>query len=243
MSVGSSCDEIHLIFSRLTAEKDFLDQLRQMLSPDEKERARLFRFDEHRNSFIVSRGLLRIILGKWIGAESLAIRFIYSSRGKPAVPNSHRVRFNLSHSGDFVVYALAMGQELGVDVELIRPVENMEDMAQHSFSAEECRELSTVPHDRRTKAFFDCWTRKEAFIKAIGHGLLYPLDRFQVTLLPDEPAGFVSINGRPGSETQWSLHDVSPVKEYAAALAVERRSSRIRAWKFESPVECARFYR
>ena len=243
MGVNPSCDDIHVIFSRLAAEKDFLDQLRQVLSPDEKERARLFRFDEHRNSFIVSRGLLRIILGNCVGTESSAIRFVYGSRGKPSTPNSRRIRFNLSHSGDFVVYALAKGQELGVDVEHIRPVENMEEIARHFFSADEFRELWTVPHDRRTKAFFDCWTRKEAFIKAIGHGLSYPLNRFQVTLLPDEPAGFVSINGRPGSETQWSLHDVSPTKEYAASLVVEHRSSRIRAWKFESPVECASFCR
>jgi 4'-phosphopantetheinyl transferase len=241
MYVRPAHNEIHLIFSSLAAGPEFLDRLWHSLSPDERDKARRFRFDKHRNSFIVARGLLRIILGRCIEAESSDITFVYGSHGKPALSDGEHIRFNLSHSEDIVLYAVGEDLDLGVDVEYIRPMQDLEHIACRFFCSAEQHELLTLPEDRRAKAFFDCWTRKEAFIKAVGDGLSHPLDRFQVTLRPEQPAEFVSLDGHPSSETQWMLYDAAPSEDFAAALAVENRNCRLRVWTFESPVNVGEF--
>lgn len=236
-------NEVHVIFSRLQASPELIAELWRTLSVDERDRADRFYFETHRSSFVAARGLLRIILGRYLKIEPGHVRFRYGNRGKPAVSDTGDISFNLSHSGDLVVYAVGEGQQLGVDVECIRAPEDMEQIAQRFFCSEEYRELLTVPAHLRAKAFFNCWTRKEAFVKALGDGLSYPLDRFQVTLHPTQPAAFVNIDGCTGGETPWSLHDVAPSDDYAAALVVESRTSNVRLWRFESPLQCANFCR
>jgi 4'-phosphopantetheinyl transferase len=140
-----------------------------------------------------------------------------------------------------VLYGLRQNREIGVDLEHIRLVSNMEEIARRYFSPAEYCEFLAVPRERRVKAFFDCWTRKEAFVKALGDGLSYRLDRFQVTLRPDEAAEFVSIDGRPGSEAGWSLYDVAPSESYAAAVALEGPNGVFQVRKFDTPQECVEF--
>jgi 4'-phosphopantetheinyl transferase len=232
-------DEILLVFTPVTTSPELLLSLRDLLSLDEQERASRFHFDEHRNRFIVGRALLRMILGTCIGAEPASLEFEYGPQGKPSLAGEERVSFNYSGSNDSAMYAVGVGSDLGVDLEHIRPLDDMTQIAERFFSAAEHRELLALPECDRAKAFFDCWTRKEAFVKAVGEGLSHPLDRFQVTLRPGQAAEFVSIDGQAGNETEWALHDVAPPSgDYAAALAVRNKSTRLRAFIFKSAIEC-----
>jgi len=242
MYLTPQCGEVHLISSGLAAEPRFVNHLRQLLSPDEQERARRFRFDKHRNAFVVARGLLRIIVGNCVGAEAPTVRFVYGYHGKPALADARHLQFNLSHSGGIVLYALGRNLEIGVDVEYIRPMEAMEDVARHFFHAAEYQELISIPGGRRARAFFNCWTRKEAFIKGVGAGLLYPLDRFQVTFQPDQSTESITTDDCAGSEMRWSLRDAAPSEEYAAAVAVKGENCHFRRWKFDSPIDCAKAF-
>lgn len=241
MHLRPSQDEVRLIFTRLRASHGFIKGLWQLLSADEREKANRFSFETHRTNFVMVRGLLRIILGCCIDVEPANVRFSYGSHGKPTLSDDRLISFNLSHSKDLVVYAVGAGQQLGVDLEYIRKLKDAEQIAQRFFCSVEHRELVAIPEALRPKAFFNCWTRKEAFVKALGQGLSYPLDRFQVTLQPGQPAEFLTIDGRLDSETQWSLYDVAPSADYAAALAVKNRISRVRVWRFESPAEFSIF--
>jgi 4'-phosphopantetheinyl transferase len=134
------------------------------------------------------------------------------------------------------------GRELGVDIERVRPLNDMHSIARNSFSAAESQDLFSLPSELQTGAFFKCWTRKEAFIKATGEGLSYALDQVQVTVHPYTRAEFVSIRGFPARQNQWTLYDISPDPDAAAALAVEVRNCFVRKWFFDNAGECARLF-
>ncbi len=230
-----SREEIQLIFSTLSASPDSERYLRELLSPDEQDRSDRFKFAKHRTSFIVARGLLRIVLGKYINAKPAAIDFAYGAYGKPVVKGTPQVHFNVSHSEQMVVYGLRLDREIGVDIEHIRPIGELEAIARQSFAPAECRDLLAIPEQHRTKAFFDCWTRKEAFIKFLGTGLSFPLHRFQVALGPGNPVQLIHVDGQPpGSRF---LRDIAPCGSHAATVASEGRDCRFRVWKLDRPEE------
>jgi 4'-phosphopantetheinyl transferase len=232
-------EDVELIFCKLVASPDSQKYLYSLLSPDERTRAAGFRFDKHRTSFIIARSLLRILLGNVTDAQPAAIAFRYGPEGKPVLDGAPHVHFNVSHSDDLVLYGLRRNHEIGVDIERIRDIDDLEAIAKQFFCPAECRELLTVSKQDRTKAFFDCWTRKEAFIKFLGTGLSFPLLRFQVTLTPGDPARLVHVDGQwPGS---WFLQDVAPSDGYAAAVASEVRNCRFRVWRLEQPEDGVRF--
>ncbi len=154
-----------------------------------------------------------------------AIELSYGARGKPALaPHSAAadLRFNLAHCDEVAVYAFSYGREVGVDVEAVRLLEDADDMAARFFSArEKTAYLALDPRDRPL-GFFNCWTRKEAFIKALGDGLYYPLDRFDVSLAPGEPARLLRVEGTPGDRCGWFLDGFAPAPGHVAAIAGER---------------------
>lgn len=242
MKRSISGDSTKLLFSSLAAPRHFTNRLRQQLSSEEQQRADRFRFEKHQTAFIIARGLLRILLGTYLDVEPVAIQFCYGSNGKPSVPDAPDLHFNISHSGEMVLYGFRQDRRIGVDVEHIRVVSNMEGIARRFFSAEEYRDLLTVPRGHRRKAFFDCWTRKEAFVKAVGDGLSYSLDRFRVALRPDQRAELISIDNRPGSEAGWSLYDIAPSESYAAAVILEDPPGDLQVRRFQTPQECAGCY-
>ncbi len=162
---------------------------------------------EHlRTSFTLARGALRLLLARAAGEPAAALRFTYGEKGKPSLAAAGRIRFNLSHSGGLALVAITLDCELGVDIEKIRPMPDLQDVARRFFSIREA-------------AFFRCWTRKEAYIKTIGDGLSAPLDGFAVSLRPDEPARLIHLNGDAAAARAWSLHDLEIDPGYAAALA------------------------
>lgn len=195
------------------------------LPEDERKRAERFRFDRHRERFIVCRGRLREILsGYWNGLPQ-AIRFRKGPGGKPAVNgNNSEICFNLSHCGGRALYAVAYGREVGVDVEAVRPKPKAAALVDRFFSANEKAAFQTLdPHDREV-AFFAGWTRKEAYVKAVGKGLRFPLDRFDVSLKPGDQNALLRVEGAPEEVKRWSLRDIDLGPDFRAALAVEMKN-------------------
>ena len=226
--------EVHLWSVDLSPGGARVEAFRRLLTPQEIERGERFHFDRHRRRFIVRRGALRRLAGAYLDLEPAAVRFEEGEKGKPFVPQSDaaeadRVHFNLSDSKDLAIYAFTRGAELGVDVEVLRPMPDAESIAEHFFSREECEALRRVPKDCIADAFFNCWTRKEAYIKAIGEGLSEPLDRFSVTLEPQDPARFIHLGGDPQRAAAWQLHHLIPEPGSVGALALEGDGWRVDA--------------
>jgi len=196
-----------------------------LLAADECERAGRFAFDHLRQSFTLARGALRILLARALGVTPEAIRFSYGEKGKPGLAAATPFRFNVSHSSALVLIAITSDCELGVDIEKIRPMPDLQSIAGRFFSGEETEALMSLRPDQREAAFFRCWTRKEAYIKAIGDGLSAPLDGFAVTLDPSLPARMIHLAGDRTAAGAWNLHDLLIEPGYAAALAYagERR--------------------
>lgn len=231
--------DVHVWGASLRQPESVLEGMRQTLSGDELERSERFRFQRHRAAFVISRGLLRTMAGRYLCAPPRELRFAYTPYGKPYLAGAFAdasLRFNLSHSHELVLYAFAADVEVGVDVEYMRPEFAGEEIARRFFSPREVESLSALPVGRRTEAFFKCWTRKEAFIKAVGEGLSFPLDQFDVTLAPDEPAALLSVRKDAREAARWSLLDVSPEPGYAAALVTEGRGMNVCFWRWQADV-------
>ncbi len=229
-NVVATNDEIHVWRASLDLPDPYVCQFRQTLADDEQQRADRFHFEKDRKAFVVARGLLRTILGRYLNMAPDAVRFSYNRYGKPAVEQA--VCFNLSHSAALAIYAVARGRDVGVDVECIRRLPDAQRIAERYFSERERTELRALPVDQRQEAFFRCWTRKEAYIKATGQGLSLPLDQFDVSLSPGEPATISHPRQDPEENASWSLRELDPGPGYAAALAVEGHDWQLRAWQW-----------
>ncbi len=212
--------------------EDVVQKFRSTLEDDEIRRADRFHFEKDRRAFVVSRGFLRQVLGRYLATKPEALRFSYGPYGKPALDGEHKdcpLRFNMSHSHGVGLVAVSEGKELGVDVEYIRADFATEDIARRFFSPREVAAFNALPPELRVNAFFRCWTRKEAYIKAIGLGLSQPLDGFDVTLAPDESPTLLRADRNDAS--RWSVSDIDVGSDYAAALVVEGQISNMRCWQ------------
>jgi len=212
---------VHVWPVSIQAPDSTVESFRRLLAPDETERAARFRFEHLRSSFILARGALRILLGRYLKSPPQDLTFSYGSKGKPTLRRPASLQFNASHSGDLALFAFTMDCEIGVDVEAIRPMPDSEDIAKRFFCTEETAELMSLPSGQRDRSFFLCWTRKEAYIKATGEGLSAPLDAFRVTLRPGEPARIIHLAGDPTAAQSWTLHDLAPGPGFAGALAYQ----------------------
>lgn len=208
----------------------------EWLSADERDRAARFRFPHLRERFIAGRAALRAILARYTGVCPERLRFRYGARGKPALADDSSLvapRFNLSHSGDLALFAVARDRELGVDLEHIRPLSDRENVMRLFFSEAEQAEHRSVTAELRERSFFVGWTRKEAYIKARGEGMALALDRFAVSLDPTAPATLLHVADEPDEPARWALRDLRPGQGYAAALAVEGHDWNLRCWQWE----------
>ncbi|HSE19062.1 MAG TPA: 4'-phosphopantetheinyl transferase superfamily protein [Pyrinomonadaceae bacterium] len=206
-----------------------LESFRRTLEPHELERAGRFHFEKHRRHFIVARGFLRSVVARYLETQPEALRFVYGTYGKPALASEHSLRFNLSHSNQVALLAVALDAELGIDVEHIRADFASEDIARRFFSRTEVEAFNALPKEEQVAAFFRCWTRKEAYIKAIGKGLSQALDAFDVTLEPDLPPAL--LRAEEDDASRWLLRDVHVGEAYAGALVVERRVAQVRFFR------------
>ena len=233
-SLALELNEVHVWRAPLDAGENTLERLERSLSPDERERAQRFVFQKDRRRFIVARAVLRVLLGRYLNQEPDRIRFVYGPEGKPALAETAAgsVRFNLSHSEALALYAFTRGREVGIDLEWINPRVAFEELAERFFTPGEASTLRALPDHAREPAFFACWTRKEAYMKAIGKGLSLPTQDFEVTLAPGEPAALISTRHDPDQAMRWSLLELDAGPGFAAALAVEGSGWSLKRWQW-----------
>ena len=196
-----------------------------LLSADEFQRATRFHFPVDRDRYIVAHTSLRGILARYLHCEPHQLSFTTGEYGKPALISNEGIDFNLAHSGDYALIAITRGRKVGVDVEHIRQDMELENIAHRYFSQREVTELLALPPEQREDAFFKCWTRKEAYIKAQGLGLSLPLESFDVSLTPDEPAILRATRPASWEAARWVLLPVEVDAHYAAAVAIENATS------------------
>jgi len=214
---------IHLV--DLTATPPALAAAERLLDAGELARADRFAFPRLRETFVLAHGVLRVLLARYAGLAPRALVLEAGTHGKPRLANA-AVEFNLSHSGKLAAYAFS-DDAVGIDIEEVRPLADLRQLARRSFCAGECADLSTVTGDAVVDAFYACWSRKEAFIKAVGSGLSFGIDRFRVSLLPGAEPAVLHVEGDDAG--QWQLHALDAGAGYAGAVAYRgpRRDLRI----------------
>jgi 4'-phosphopantetheinyl transferase len=230
-----SKDVVHIWRTDLNLPESQIQSLAKTLAPDEHNRANRFYFERDRKHFIAGRGILRSILGRYLSLEPAQLQLSYASRGKPTLANLDRgetLSFNLSHSHELAIYAIAHTSWVGIDLEHIRPMDKVEQLVKRFFSPREYAVICSLPDDQKQEAFFRAWTCKEAYLKAIGDGLP-GLDGVEVSLTPGEPAALLSIQGDEEAASRWSVYPLIPAPGYMAALAVEGQDWSLEYLKFE----------
>jgi 4'-phosphopantetheinyl transferase len=219
--VPLGADEVHVWRASLRPSASALARLEADLSPEERARADRFRFPELRTAFVAGRGVQREILSRYTGTAPRALAYRESAHGKPALSTGTDLRFNVSNAGDFALYAVTLRREIGVDLERLKPMPDGLDIARRFFSAPENEVFAALAEEARDLAFFHCWTRKEAYIKAVGEGLSMPLDRFDVAFAPGEPARILRTRGDEEEAARWTMCELHPGPGYVGALVVE----------------------
>jgi 4'-phosphopantetheinyl transferase len=238
-------DEIHSWCASLDVPPDASARLYATLTSDERTRSARFYFERDQQRFIVARGVLRDLLGRYLQTQPSQIRFVYNAFGKPDLSPEFtaRLKFNLSHSAGLALIAVATASNVGVDLEYIRAQSDYADIARRFFSAAEVDYLTALPSHLYAEAFFSCWTKKEAYVKACGEGLAIPLNSFSVPLTTDPghtPVDLDVASKGIVSAKRWSLYTLRPAPGYAGALAIEGTGWRLRQWQWKMPqrVEC-----
>lgn len=216
-------DRVELFRVNLNPPAVCVPAYRRLLSPAECDRVDRFVTDELTRRSLVCRAVLRWIVGATLSISPNEVRFQIGPHGKPSLSGDHgaQLEFNVSHTGDVALIAVAAGRTLGVDVEALDRRVNRDELAARFFSPQECQAYFALDESQRVAAFYRIWTCKEAYLKAIGAGLSFPLGKFSVSAAPDEPPGLLAVEGAPEETSRWSFVAIDVGDELAAALAVE----------------------
>jgi 4'-phosphopantetheinyl transferase len=228
-------DEIHVWRARLDLNASDMESLLQTLSSDERSRAERFRLKKDHHRFVVARGILRQLLGGYLRVAPSNLRFRYGPFGKPfLITNRGKddLLFNLAHAARLAVYAISHGRNVGVDLERVDPAPDWNTIAGSYFTPHEVKTLWTLPESARTKAFFDCWTRKEAYLKARGEGLSVGLDSFEALATPDNRVVLAAARHGRQEASRWTVQDILIDEGFSAALAVEGSAFVVRYWQW-----------
>jgi 4'-phosphopantetheinyl transferase len=233
-------DEVHIWCASLDVPPETSACLYATLTPDERSRSARFEFERDQQRFIVARGVLRDLLGRYVQTQPSQINFVYNPFGKPDLSPEfgNRLTFNLSHSAGLALIAIASASNVGADVEYIRARSDYADIARHFFSAAEVDHLIALPSHLYAEAFFSCWTKKEAYLKACGEGLAIPLNSFSVPLTTDRahaPVDLYVASKDIVPAKRWSLYTLRPAPGYAGALAIEGSGWRLNQWQWRMP--------
>jgi 4'-phosphopantetheinyl transferase len=214
-------DEVHVWLASLDRRQSELKFFESILAKDEMDRAKRFYFQKDRERFIAGRGLLRVILSSYVGVPPGEIFFTYGSNGKPGLKRQDgqpAIDFNLAHSGGTAIFAITQDRAVGIDIESVKYEFPVESVAERFFSEAEVAALRRLPEQMKKIAFFKCWTRKEAFIKALGDGLSCPLSDFDVSLTPGEPARLLHVKWASEEASRWCMEDIDCIAGCAAAI-------------------------
>ncbi len=229
-------NEIHIWFSVLDRIILDLYKLFQTLSADERMRAGRFHCYEDKKWFILRHGILRMILGGYLGVQPSELHFYHGKNGKPAITETsggETIQFNLSHSNGVALFAFTRDHEIGVDIEYIRDISDMEQLVGRFFSAQENELFRSMPKSQKREAFFKGWTCKEAFVKAIGDGLSRPLCNFDVSLTPGESSEVFKTEDGSKETSRWTIHNLKPAPHYMGAFAVKNNLSQLKCWRLD----------
>jgi len=225
-------NEAHVWLAHLPSAHAALSRLAAVLSPDEKERVARFRFEVHRERATLTRGILRMLLARYLHVDARDIAFSYGVHGKPFLKGLAALYFNTSHSGEYAAFGMTRAGDIGVDIEQIRDdMPRRQEIAHRYFASREHQALSALPEAERTRAFFELWTRKEAFIKARGDGLFSGLDEFEVSL--GEPR-VLSVNGNAAPSLEWQMFVLPEVAHYCGAAIVKARTVTPSFWQWSA---------
>lgn len=230
-----SSQEVHVWRVYIDTDDSITKKLQPLLSTDERLKAARFRFEKDSAKYIVTRGTLRIILGRYLDKKPEELKFSYNQYGKPAlhsINTNKLISFNVSHSHGLALIAVAQNWDVGVDIEYVRTNVNYEEIAERFFSPAEKVVWRLLPTSVKQEAFFNCWTRKEAYIKAKGMGLSIPLNEFDVSFKPGEPAALLNTTWDEQEANRWSLKEITLAPDYIAALAVEASNYQLKFWQF-----------
>jgi 4'-phosphopantetheinyl transferase len=227
--------DVHLWSFELNLPATEIKKYRDTLSEEEIARSGRFYFEKDRNQSIITRGCMRAILSLYLETTPAQLNFSYNTYGKPELaadslrPGLHTgLCFNLSHSHGMGMVAIAQMCPVGIDIEFMRENLAYLEIARRFFSSHEVSELEGLPKNAQKEAFFQCWTRKEAYIKAVGGGLSVPLDRFDVSLKPGEPAALLATRPHSGEASEWELYRLEVPAGYAGALAIRGKVDQLR---------------
>ena len=229
-------NELHIWLADLDNSWAAAWEWERVLNEEERAQADRLRFDQDQKRFVTARGVLRTIIGQYyLGMEPSLVEFYFGTRGKPFVkgyPEKMSFQFNSSHSRSFALYGFIQEYAIGVDIEYIRAIQEAASIIDGNCSEREKTSYHSLPEHERLSAFFNCWTRKESFIKAIGEGLYYPLDKFDVSLRPDAPAKILSIDKSSSEAARWTLMDINPLEGFLGAAAVRGQVENIIFFEF-----------
>lgn len=231
-SLFLNLNEVHIWHLNVRDHLDRLGDYEALLDKEEKEKAYRFRFQKDHNCSIIARAVLRILLGGYLQLPPVEIAFTYGACGKPEIDPDNNIKFNISHASGAIVLGFVQNDRIGVDVEFIDEKIDAMQIAKHFFSKEEIAALYSERDDDIIEAFYNCWTRKEAFIKAVGDGLSFPLDQFVVSLKPGLKAQLLETKWDQAEEKEWMLQSFNPEKNYVSAFAVKGKVSDIKCRKY-----------
>ena len=228
-------NQVHVWSVELDALASRLHHLRTFLSGDELEKSARFRFDRHRNRYIAAHGWMRDVLSRYLSLPPTRLQFGSGPKGKPFLTgdaNSQALQFNMAHSEAMALLAISPAARIGVDVERVRPMPDAGELVSRFFSRREADQFRDLPADRKEEAFFNLWTRKEAWLKATGEGIAHLLAQVEVAFLPSEAARFLELPKEYETATGWSLSSFSPAPGYVGAMAVESVEANplVRSW-------------
>lgn len=234
LNLKLSSQEVHIWRVYIDTDDSITKKLQLLLSTDERSKAERFRFEKDSTKYIVTRGTLRTILGRYLDKKPEDLKFSYNQYGKPALHSSdtnQSISFNVSHSHELALIAVTQNRDVGVDIEYVRTNLNYEEIAERFFSPTEKVVWRLLPTSVKQEAFFNCWTRKEAYIKAKGMGLSIPLNEFDVSFKPGEPAALLNTTWDEQEANRWSLTEITLAPDYIAALAVEASNYQLKFWQ------------
>ena len=233
--------EVHTWCATLDVPPETSARLYSTLTAEERSRSARFRYECDRRRFIVAHGVLRDLLGRYLRTQPGHIAYVYNAFGKPDLsPNvGDLLKFNLSHSDDLALIAIAADSDVGVDLERVQVQPEYTEIARHFFSPAELSQLNALPRDRYAEAFLGCWTKKEAYLKALGEGLAMPLNGFSVPMTTCPSRGPVHLGAASNGivpEKRWSFYTLRPVPGYVGALAIEGTGWHLRQWEWRMHV-------
>ena len=228
-------DEVHVWRATLNLPPSQVQYLRRILAPDEGARADRLHSERDRVRFVAARAILRTILGRYLGVEPSQVLLGYGPQGKPRLAGQYEpagLCFNVTHSHTLALYAIVRERPVGIDVERIRTDLGFEEMADRFFSPTEVAALRALPADEQVDAFFRCWTRKEAYLKARGDGLTVPAHQFSVPLQPCLPFAPLRVGVAGYAEGEWYIRALDLGAGYAAAMVVQGAAQRLQRWQW-----------